>query len=224
MTTFPALLTLLIGLLSTTSWAADTDGWQLVKDRDGIQVYGRDHQHSKYREYRAETVIAAELHQLLGVMNDTDACPQWMHNCLAPALLAEPNTLERYTYMRNDLPWPYKDRALIVRSLITPDIEGRSVSIALQGISEAELPAPAQSALPEREKYPRADSFLGQFQFTPVEQGYRVVYQLHIDLGGSPSASLANGQIADTPLKTLAGMRRIVSADKYRQFQIPIPF
>lgn len=202
-------------------WANEPASWELVKEKDGIQVFGRDHEKSDYREFRAETVIEAELNQLLGVMNDTPACSEWMYKCVAPKLLAEPHVLERYTYMRNDLPWPYKDRALIVRSLITQDQDSGAVTIALQGIREDELSQQALNELPERDKFPRAASFLGEFQFIPQEQGYRVIYRLHIDLGGSPSAALANGSIADTPLETLVGMRRIIGAEKYRQFRIP---
>ncbi|MBB3047219.1 hypothetical protein FHR99_001455 [Litorivivens lipolytica] len=214
------LVILLLAMASCSATRADVDGgWKLEKQKDGISVYSRERDDSDYREFRAEAFVAAQLNQLMGVLDDTAACPRWMHNCLAPVLLAEPDVLERFTYMRNDLPWPYKDRALLVRSSITPgDTE---VRIALQGIEREALPAAARDKLPDLGSYPWAERFAGEFTFVPVEGGHQVSYRLHIDLGGSPSATLANGVIAETPLKTLAGLRAIVEEQRYRDFEIP---
>lgn len=196
-------------------------GWQLAEERDGIRVYTRDIAGSGYREFKGEMVVDANINQLLGLLDDTQACPQWMHNCVAPLLLGEISERERYTYMRNDLPWPYGDRELLVHSLIDQEPTSGAVNVTLNGIDDDALPADARSKLPASEKYVRAAGLRGFWRFTPEGRGQHVVYQMHIDLGGSPAPALANAQIADTPLYTLINMRKLIELEKYRQFKIP---
>ncbi len=198
--------------------AAEPAGpWELIKERDGIRVYARSIQGSDYQEIRAETVANVGINQLLGLMDDTAACPRWMHNCLAPALLAKPSLEQRYTYLINDMPWPYGDRALIVHSLI--EMESGRVTIRLRQIDESALPPEARTRLPRSGNLKQMHGFNGQWTFTPGNDGSQIVYTLHIDLGGSPSGSLANRGIADTAFYTLANMREIAADKKYRNFE-----
>lgn len=45
--------------------------WRLEKDDDGIQVFTRAVEGSDYRAFRGETLINAELNQLMAVLDDT---------------------------------------------------------------------------------------------------------------------------------------------------------
>lgn len=214
-------MVLLLGLAVSAGVQASTDNavWQAAGERDDIRVYSRSVEGSGYIEVKAETLIKADINQLMGVMDDTQACPRWMHNCLAPKLLAKPSLLERYTYLRNDLPWPFADRELIVHSKIDRDEHSGAVTIRLTGIDEQALPPSALQQLPGSGKSVRAKSFNGQWQFIPEGDAHRVIYRMHIDLGGSPAPSLANARVTETPLYTLANMRAIVGEEKYRQFK-----
>lgn len=216
--TLPMLLAI---LLIPTVGLAETGGWQLAEERDGIRVYTRDIDGSGYREFKGEMVVDASINQLLGLLDDTQACPQWMHNCVAPLLLGEVSERERYTYMRNDLPWPYADRELLVQSLISQELKSGAVTVILKGVDNEALPAKARSKLPVSKKFVRAAGLRGFWRFTPEGSGQHVIYQMHIDLGGSPAPTLANSQIANTPLYTLINMRKLIKLEKYRQFKIP---
>ncbi|MEX1666371.1 START domain-containing protein [Zhongshania arctica] len=215
------LLMLLAILLFPIAGLAETGEWQLAKEQDGIRVYTRDIAGSGYREFKGEMMVDANINQLLGLLDDTQACPQWMHNCIAPLLLSEASERERYTYMRNDLPWPFGDRELLVHSLINQEPASGAVTITLTGIDDDALPLDAQSKLPAKKKYERAAGLQGFWRFTPEGNRQHVVYQMHIDLGGSPAPALANAQIADTPLYTLINMRKLIELEKYHQFKIP---
>ncbi len=216
------LTAFVLALLTTNAALAEQSGWQLAAERDGVRAYTRAIDDSDYREFKGEMLVSASINQLLGLLDDTQACPQWMHNCVAPQLLSAVSARERYTYMRNDLPWPYSDRELLVHSVIHND--GDSVTIELKGVDEEALPAKAQATLPSGKKFERAKSLRGFWRFTPQGDSYHIHYQLHIDLGGSPAPALANGQIADTPLNTLLNMRELLLAGAYREFKIPDGF
>lgn len=208
-------------LLSSLGFSQD---WQTLKEEDGIVVESRERQDSDYHEVRATAWMAITAKQALGLLNDTKACSRWMHNCLAPKLLAEPNPRERYTYMRNNLPWPFKDRALVAKSLVSLYEDG-SVEIALSKVEDADMSEALRAAQPETKKFPRLDRMQGTWRFVPEQRegvaGYRVSYQVHTDLGGSPAPGLANPVIADTPFKTLGNMRRELSNGAYADFVIP---
>lgn len=214
-------LQLLLSVALLVAVPALAGDWELTKENGDIRVYTRSIEGSDYREFKGELRLSKiGANQVLGLLDDTQACPEWMYNCLAPKLLAKPSELERYTYMRNDLPWPFSDRELLVYSKIARDPQSGVISVSMDGVAEAQLPALAQENMPKmKKKYARPNSLSGVWQLTPEGEALHVVYRLHIDLGGSPSASLANMQIADTPLHTLGKLRQLVVMDKYRDFK-----
>ncbi|MGJ8686915.1 MAG: hypothetical protein ACSHWQ_05510 [Spongiibacteraceae bacterium] len=217
---FIARLTLLLTASLLATVQALAGDWELAKESGDIRVYTRSIEGSDYREFKGELRLPKiGANQVLGLLDDTQACPQWMYNCLAPRLLVKPSQFERYTYMRNDLPWPYGDRELLVHSKIARDPQSGVISVSMDGVAEAQLPAAAQLNMPKaKKKYERPNSLSGVWQLTPESEALHVVYCLHIDLGGSPSASLANMQIADTPLHTLRKLQKLVVMDKYKDF------
>ncbi len=217
------LLAVLLPMVAAQTTPSSDSPWTLVRDQDGIKVYSQPVAGSDYLAIRASTHVEASLSQLLGLLDDVPACPRWIHNCLSPQPLAEPNWRERYIYLKNDLPWPYQDRALVLHSFIDYSTETPEVTVRLTALDDARLPPEAKQALPAPDGSVRNTAYQGLWSFRPASSGYQVSYQLHIDLGGSPPAMLANKRLPDTPLKTLAKLRTIVQEDKYRNFKLPLP-
>lgn len=213
-----ALLTL---LLSEMVFAASPEAeWELMRDKNEVQVYTRSVPDSAYKAFRGETVLDVELNRVMALMDDTEACVDWMHSCTSPRLIRKLSPLDRYTYMVNDLPWPATDRALLLRATISQQLPERIVTVALESVAPESLSVPDQQRLPESNGAVLVEKAQGFFRFTPLENDQtHVEYQMHLELGGALPASMVNAQLVDTPYHTLKNMRKQVLADQYRDFR-----
>lgn len=208
-----------IASLSLTNATAHAGDWQLQTEDGGVSVFTRDVEDSDYQAFRGVTEVAVELNQVIALMNDTEACPNWMHNCKNPELIHKFSPLKRITFMVNDFPWPAKDRALLLEASITQEYPSRVVTVSLNSISESDIPANPLSPIPKNNAQP-VENAKGRFVFTPLsESATRVEYEMHLEPGGSLPAAAVNALIVETPLKTLQNMQRVVKDAKYQSFR-----
>lgn len=208
------------GLILLTSLSlAHAGEWQLQTEQDGVAVFTRDVDGSNYQAFRGVTEVPVELNQAIALMNDTEACPQWMHNCKNPELIHKFSPLKRITFMVNDFPWPAKDRALLLEASIAQEYPSRVVTVSLNSISENELPENPLAPIPKN-KAQIVENAEGRFIFTPLsDTSTRVEYEMHLEPGGALPAAAVNALIVETPLKTLQNMQRVVQDAKYQSFR-----
>lgn len=215
-----AMLWLAVFCASTVAIAADEPVWKPIREEDGIRVYTQAVPDSDFREFRGESVIAAEVNQIMALMIDIPACPDWMHRCTESVLLEQIDMTERYTYTRNSYPWPASDRVFIIHSRVTQDPDTRVVTIRLTDIDEPKLSEAARRRLPESGRPVRVDSAKGTWTLIPIDEGStRAIYEMHVEIGGRVPASLANSIIEQTPFETLLRLREVVQREKYRCFR-----
>lgn len=212
---------LLLAAVTTLALAESADsGWKLERDKNNVKVFTREVEGSSFRAFRGETVINAELNRAMALMDDTAACPEWMHTCKSPVLIGKLNPLERYSYMVNDLPWPVADRALLLEAVISQRMSDRVVTVSLNTVAPESLSQEQRARLPEDKGVVLIEHAQGFFRFTPIDgQHTHVEYRMHIEPGGSLPASLVNSMLVDTPFYTLKSMQSVVLAEKYQDFR-----
>jgi hypothetical protein len=203
-------------LLSFSSVASE---WKLEKDKDGIQVYTREVEGSAYKAFRGESVIDAELNQVMALLDDTKGFVHWMFNCKNPTLLYKASLLDRYQYLVNDFPWPAADREMILRNEISQDPVSRKTIVKLTGVTADALPESAKSTLPTKTDAVRVEEVEGFFELTPLSDTQtKVVFQLHLNPVGALPSGLVNAMIVDNPFETLKAMRKRVVLPEYANF------
>lgn len=214
----PILLAAL--LVAPGSHASEGEDWDLARSGEGIEIYTRPIAGSSIKAFRGEAILPADLNRVMALMDDIAACPDWMYRCEAPVLLERIDLAQRYTYMRNRLPWPARDRALIVHSRIEQDPDTRTVVVTLRGVAEEDLPETARERLPDFRDLTRVGKLRGSWTFHPQDADRtRAVYEMHAEIGGKLPAPLVNSLIVDTPYETLSRMREVVQREKYRCFR-----
>jgi hypothetical protein len=193
--------------------------WRLEKDDDGIQVFTRAVERSDYRAFRGETLINAELNQLMAVLDDTEGFVHWMFKCKSPKLLYKASLLDRYQYLINDFPWPAADRELILRNEISQDPVSRITTVKLTGVDIDSLPANAKAAMPPKTDAVRVEELEGFFELSPISDTQtKVVFQLHLNPVGSLPSGLVNAMIVDNPFETLKALRKRAALPEYANF------
>jgi len=180
--------------------AAQKD-WELAKEKDGIQVFTRTPEGSQVREFKANTVVNADVKSLENVMFDVDSYVDWQSNTSESMKFEVVSDTEEYLYIVTDVPWPMKDRDLVLHSLKQRSPDGK-VSITL--LSAPEKLATTTKAI-------RMAEAAGKWVFTPLGDGKtEIFYTFYGDPAGSIPNWVINMFIVDGPYKTLTNLKQLV--------------
>ncbi len=192
--------------------------WQLQKDEQGIRIYLRDVPDSSIKEFKGEIRINAGLGSLLAVMDDTNACPEWIYNCKDPILLEKINFIERYNFQISKMPLFITNRGIIFQTFLSQDPVSKTVTMKMRASPEYCNNKKTRSC-----QYIKTLNFvpvlrsIGYYKFIPESDGWvRVIWQQHIEPGGNLPAWLVNSLLTDMPYNTLNNLRDIVRSHNYK--------
>lgn len=189
------LTLVLCGLIATGVQAED---WQLAKDEAGIKVYLSSMPGSQYKAYRAVTTVDADIQKLLALQADVKGSCIWIFECQEQTMLKAAGT-ENWLYSRFSAPWPVTARDSVLHVTTTVAADG-TVTRLLQALPEY---------LPKDKDYVRVTRVDGFWTLQPKAAGkVEVVYQAHMEPGGSVPSWLANSFVVDAPFNTLQAFRQ----------------
>lgn len=191
-------LTLALCGLSVLSVKAQAENWQLAKDEAGIKVYLSDIPGSQYKAYRAVTTVNADIKQLLALQADVKGSCKWIFECQEQSVLKTAGE-QSWLYARFSAPWPVtaRDSVLHVTSSTAPD---GTVTRVLQALPDF---------MPKEQGFVRVSQVEGFWTLQPKPAGgVEVVYQAHMEPGGSVPSWLANSFVIDAPFNTLQAFRQ----------------
>ena len=189
--------------------AQTAEGWELRKEENGIRVLTRPQPGSDFAAVRAEMVLdGASLAALTALIEDPGACALLESRCAEARVLERPSAQEMLLYRHNDMPFPIKDRDMVLRVTTTQDPETLRVAITL--VAEA-------GVLPENPRRVRLLSATSAWFFTPMDEGrVEVVSEGHIDPGASLPAWMLNRFLVDAPFNTMEAVATAVSSAPFR--------
>lgn len=196
--------------------ASAEDGWRLVSDKNGIQVYMRHTDDSRIKTFRGVTRMKLDnLHPLSGVLNDTPNMPRWMHFISNTREIRRSDYLNREYQFLTSLPWPLADREAVVQLLVRQDPESKGITVHVVN---------APKLLPPNAKYIRIPQMQGRFAFMPTgnPKEVEITYEIIMDPGGYIPAWIANIVLKDVPYFTLEKLRRVVVRPEYQSWRDPV--
>jgi uncharacterized membrane protein len=177
--------------------------WQLAKEKDGIEVYTRNDEDSKFKEFKALATIDAPVEKLLAIMKDIDAYTNWMPDLKSVEEIGNNSQDKIITYSVIEIPWPFEDRDIITEYIFSKDSETNTVRIDIQNIN---------GTVPEKDGIIRMKNAKGFWIFIPLGNNKTAVhYQFLADPGGNIPTWLINMFIVDGPFKTLENMRKVAA-------------
>ena len=183
--------------------------WELIKDKDGIQVFTRANTVSSFKEFKASMQIEAGINEFLAVLYDVKGLTNWGYNIKESKLLSRPDDMNQTYYAVAKAPWPYKDRDGIYENQVTWNKESKILRVRIDMLEDdIEL----------RDDYIRMDGY-GYWQLREISEGkLEVIFQMQVDPGGSIKAWMANMFVTDSPYQTMQGLREIIQKKKYKGF------
>lgn len=204
-------LVLLAASMLTGRLPAETRDWQLVSDRNGIQVYMQHGDQSPLKTFRGVTRFPlTDEYALVALLNDYPSYPDWLHFVDSARELSRTSERVRQLHFTTMLPWPLADREAVLQSRVIQSSDPASEEVVVDLSNRPEL-------LPPDPDYLRFPHMEGMLRFRRVAPGQvEVVYQLEMDPGGYIPAWLANILLRDAPYFTLERLRRVVHRSEYR--------
>ena len=198
-------------LAAAPATAEDEPEWRKISDRNGIVVYVSYDEDSRLKKFRGVTTMELpDEYAMVALYNDTAAFPLWLHTLDEANVLEERSLLDRDLRFTHRLPWPLKDREVLLTSKVVQvnTEEEESVTAYLEGNTNLAPPDPDYVRMPELH---------GIFRFERVAPGkLEATYQISADLGGYLPMWLVNFAFRDIPYFTLEKLQRIVAKPKYQ--------
>jgi len=190
--------------------------WKLVKEKAGIRVLTQKVEGSDYLAFEATIVIDASIAELLAVMYDTEACPEWLYECSKGFTLEARSFEENYVYELYDLTFPVSDRGVILRSTLVWDKGvARLTTEEVQDFCEGRQDSRCQQ-VKAIGAFPLARS-RGEYRFERLSaKRSKVRWRQHTEPGGSVPTWLVNVMIIDLPFESLKALREIVKKPRYQ--------
>lgn len=196
---YRATLLLMVITMNITTAFANTNEWNLVKDKNGIQAYTRSVPNSDHLQFKSEGVVKTNIASLVYLMRDMEVMDRWLHTCYEPVLVEESDKATRLIHMKNETPFVVKDRDLVLTQKMIK-VSDTKVLIELAGKPES---------LEKNSKYVRIPMFHGAWRLTQIDQdSTNVEYFGHIDPGGAIPAFITNSMLVDTPYESIRKLRK----------------
>lgn len=186
--------------------------WQEKLNKDGIVIQTSSVQGYDHKAVRGEMVIKGAVSDLVALIEDLDACPDWADLCKEARLEKRVSATASYAYIYNDVPFPVSDRDVYTFIEWSKDPTTQKVTMTSTA---------AAGGTPET-KAVRIEQAVSQWHFTPLGDGkVKVENFAHIDPNGPTPAWITNMLLVDSPYKSMRKMREIIEAGNYSGIDVP---
>jgi hypothetical protein len=193
-------------LLNAVEPSAQSE-WTLVKAIDDLEVFTRSTVESKFKEVKINAKIQCSMSEIVAVLEDIDAQKKWVMRTLEVDMLEQRNAGDFTYYLITDMPFPVRDRELIVdhkRTLISEN----QVKIEL---------LTSEYILTPHAEYVLIPYYSSTYLMKQSEDGWiDIHYHVKLDPGGILPAWLYNLAVAKGPISSFQGLFDIIHSGAYR--------
>lgn len=172
--------------------AADSD-WEPQLTVAGVRVEALPTT-SGFHAHRGQVLVCSDFDTVTRFVADISQFHEWVAYTREARVLETAENRIVY-YLKNDAPWPFSERDMIYE-LVTHSADDRDIHVGMTGLP---------NYLPRVEGVVRLDSVAGDWHFTAVDGGVRVMLELFVNPGSVPKF-LANRRFANTVGQTLANL------------------
>jgi len=106
-----AALSAFLGLAA----AAQNDGWSVIDVDRGITVSRREQPGAGMPAFRGQGAISGNVLQMVSLLEDPTSTQRWACGVDETKVLKRKDARTDYIYVYSDLPWPVRDRDMVVR-------------------------------------------------------------------------------------------------------------
>jgi hypothetical protein len=181
--------------------------WNLRKDQNGIRVYTRTTDSSRFDELKVETILPGKPSSLATLILDIANYPNWSFNNEKAYVLKTISPDELYFYSLIHSPWPASDRDLAVHLHIRQDSSTGKIYISADEMA---------NYIPEKQGIVRVPLSVERWIVIPLPgDKLKISYELRLDPGASAPPWLINIFSTKGPYETFLNIRNQLQKPKY---------
>jgi hypothetical protein len=198
---------LLTVFLSAFSVTIAQGNWELKKNEAGIEVYTRKAATGNLRELRVVCELYATRAQLINTLRNIDNYNAWVFSNKKSTILKTIDSNKIIYYTQTRLPWPIKDRDLVLELNINPSPD--ELNVIVKSIPDY---------TPKNNGYIRVPYSLAQWKVVQAPHNkLKVDYTFSVDPGGSIPAWIANATMAIGPFNSFLKLRDLLRMENVKQ-------
>lgn len=187
---------------------SDEESWILVKKTDDFEVYSRKLDQEEFKEIKIVGKIKCKMSEFVLAIEDVEAQKDWVIRTIDAIELEKLDAGEFYYYVSTDLPFPIKDRDLVVHYKRSQDPETHVVNTR----SEA-----APDRIEEKIDFVRIPVFDSYYKLSPEADGWiRMDYYMKVNPGGALPPWLVNLAAAKGPSDTINSLFDLIYSGRYK--------
>jgi ribosome-associated toxin RatA of RatAB toxin-antitoxin module len=200
--------------------------WTKAISSDDVVCYERRLNKCFYLEHRSSAVLDSSLEDVVEVLRDVTAYPEWMYECSEARLLKQDGELSKLIHCVLGLPrdaW-HSDIIISARSLV--DLNGSKMVITLKSVDDPDFKHPD---LNTSHSCMRVTGFKGSWRLEELGKNSTLVdFTAHADLGMQAGEYLVNNMMHKLPHTPFVNLREKVKqvwhtqAEKQRHPQMRI--
>lgn len=196
-------LRLLLPILLIISFRTEAQkNWELAKEKDGIKVFTKKDETSKFKSIKVEATLTGTLEKLLKVLMDAGSNKDWVYNTHESYVIKRVGKYETVSYTETNVPWPGSNRDIPLHMQLIPDFKQNTLKVIAKGVPDA---------IPRKKGIVRIPFFNSWWDVKfDGKNKLNIVYFLEMDPGGSVPAWLVNMFIAKGPYETFSGLVRVM--------------
>ncbi|MBS1918126.1 MAG: lipid-binding protein [Bacteroidetes bacterium] len=193
--------TLFLFLLLSLSYPAKAPGkWELVKEQDGIKMYNRPSERSKFNDIKVEAEFPGTVQQIAEILLDVPKYTEWAYATKSSVIVKKISNTELIYYSEIDVPWPANNRDFYAHCKATFDSSTHSMKLISVSIKNYQ---------PEKKNIVRLAFSRGTWNITTApNKKIRIEYFLELDPGGSVPAWLLNLFSTKGPMETFLNLKQ----------------
>jgi len=191
----------------------NASAWELSETHNKTKIYTRPYDNSNFDAFKAVAIINQPIESVFAVISDPTSCPLWVDNCLDSYNLTtdNPNTNQfnnRYGYALSHLPWPFKNRDLIVHIITSNKPDTKEITIAMFNDEQKSSKAKNVVHIMDTETL---------YILRPIKSDQtELVWMQHTEPAGKLPAWLVNSMIISLPLKSIDALEKTAGLEKYQ--------
>lgn len=174
--------------------------WVFKKEKDGIKIYSRQSDISRFNDLKIEVDLPGTPAQLGAILFDVEKYPQWAYGTKTCVLVKKVNNREIIYYSEIDVPWPASNRDLYANFKLTYDSSGRSLNVISVGLKNYQ---------PDKKDIVRIPLSRGLWNISSIsDKKIHLQYILQLDPGGSVPTWVLNLFATKGPLETFENLKK----------------
>jgi hypothetical protein len=179
--------------------------WKLEKQKNGISVFTKNIQSSKFKEIKVDAVLSGKLTKMDSIIRDVKNHKQWIYHTKNAYPVKYISNNEIIYYEETAIPWPFKNRDVVIDMKLYMDTIRHTLTISSYNVDHV-LPANADIV---RVPFLSLDWDIKELDKNQLH----IQYYFIADPGGSLSPWLANFFAVTGPYDTFSNLANLLKSN-----------